>query len=477
MLDFSLIILGNEFKYTHLLVGVETIFSDGTNILEDIKKVKTTYVGFINSTDKIDIIYIPEIAERIREGFDSCFINYSVNYNYSCDIKKLKNPSILSQNKPKSGEYIWNYIYNTEKLISLLEYTDPKDFDSKANELFTNTTSIETVIYFHNHLGNESLKNCLLKSHKPTVHYTNIIYVGDFCRGTFNGYVSWLKNIGKCFASKYDITILYSDNMLEKTLNIFKKYFTCVQLDNNINYTCDRLLVTHSTFYYPYNIYHLEANYLFIHCIMSEYKTPRYPDDIYSQYIAVSKVSAEHAKSAYGASKIDYICNPFKLDDEDVQTHLRLVSAQRAADVKRIDRVELLASVLDEENVPYTWNLFTDVKENTNVGGLIYRNRISNVLPYIKDSDYFVLLSDSEACPYSIMESLCLHTKVIVTPLDAFKELGVKDGKNAIVIPFEYFDDKEKLKEIVKRMYKEKDKKYKYTYSEKNFSDYTKIFK
>ena len=137
-----------------------------------------------------------------------------------------------------------------------------------------------------------------------------------------------------------------------------------------------------------------------------------------------------------------------------------------------------MARLLDELDIPYTWNLFTDVNENTNKGGLIIRNRVPNPLPYIEDADYFVLLSESEAMPYSVLEALSLNTKVIVTPLEAFFELGVKDGVNGIVIPHEYFDDgnEEKLKKVLLKAYKEKDKEIKFKFNEKLYDGYNDVF-
>ena len=109
---------------------------------------------------------------------------------------------------------------------------------------------------------------------------------------------------------------------------------------------------------------------------------------------------------------------------------------------------------------------------------LIIRNRVPNPLPYINDADYFVLLSDSEAMPYSVLEALSLNTKVIVTPLEAFFELGVKDGENGIVIPFDYFDDgnEDKLKKVLLKAYKEKEKEINYKFDESLYKGYNDIF-
>jgi hypothetical protein len=207
--------------------------------------------------------------------------------------------------------------------------------------------------------------------------------------------------------------------------------------------------------------------------------TRKFYDDIYTNYIAVSKIAAKKAVGYFPTKKIISITNPYKLEKDLVKPHLTLVSAFRYCDVKRPDRVEIMANLLDELEIPYTWNLFTDQVKETKSSGLIYRKRVQNTLPYVKDSDYFVLLSDSEAMPYCILESLAVNTKVVVTPLEAYDELELKNNKNAIIIPFNYFEEKnkDKLKRVLKKMYKEKDQKVKYKIDSKLWDGYNKVFK
>ena len=313
---------------------------------------------------------------------------------------------------------------------------------------------------------------------KRNEYYKNIIYLGDSVNGTFNGYISWIKNLGRCFSNKYDITILY-DHITPKTYSAFTKYFKCIERNNNINYVCDSLSVTYSTYFYPKNIFTLDKNYMFIHGNMSDYPNSRvFHDDIYSEYIAVSKVAAEKAVGYFPTSKIGHIINPFKLEKELAKPHITLTSAFRYSDVKRPDRIVKIAKIFDELNIPYTWNVFTDQHENTNESGLIYRNRVENPIPYVQDSDYFVLLSDSEAMPYCVLEALAVNTKLILTPLDAYKELDIRNGDNAYIIPFDYFEDrnKDKLVKIVKKIYEEKDKKVKNKIDESLWDGYNNIF-
>lgn len=469
----TVIVLGK--KDLNIKEDIEVLYSDGKNLKETITKSKGKYISFINENDQISNDYFKIILKKIKNNYDSIYINYKINYNYTNEIKVLKNENILKSRKPYFGSYIWNYIFKKDKLIKIINFKYDS-FNTNVDKLFKNTSSIKEIIYYHN--PNKSLVHLFpYRDYINKVHYKNIIYIGEYCNSIFNGYITWIENIGKCFSDKYDITIMY-DKITNQSLKKFSKYFKCIKRSEYLNYTCERLIVTYSTFYYPTNIYPLDKNYLFIHGNMDDYSyTVKCEDDLYSMYIAVSKECAKKAIGYYNIDKIDFIYNPFKLD-KNIKPHLTLTSAQRSADVKKTDRIEKIAQILDEEQIPYTWNLFTDSNEGHNKNGLIYRHRTTNPYPYIKDCDYFVLLSDSEACPYALIEALSLNTKVIVTPLKVFKELGVND-ENSFTIPFEYFEEKnkEKLRDTIKKIYKEKEKTFTYKYDESLYKDYNQIFK
>lgn len=477
MKNLTLIILGKNNKIIDEK-NIEMIFCDGKDIQSIIKKAKGNYITFLKEDDQINKDYLQLILKESENDFDCSFINYNIMYDYKNKIKISTNIQELSKNKPFYGEYLWSFIFKRTKLLEILEITNKIDFDKAVEEKFVKTRAINNLIYFHNPKGKQYIKGLQYTDTKKDEYYKNLIYVGNGCMGIFNGYISWLNNIGRCFSKKFDITVLY-DEIHPKTLKIFSQYFKCIKRENNTNYLCDSLSVTYSTYYYPKNIFTLDQNYLFIHGNMSDYPNTRvYYDDLFSHYVAVSEIAAKKAVGYFPTKNIEHILNPFKLDKNLLKPHLKLTSTYRYATVKRPERVELMAKILDELEIPYTWNLFTDTKENTNVNGLIYRSRVTNPIPYVEDSDYFVLLSDSEAMPYSILESLAVNTKVVVTPLDAYKELGLKNNENCIIIPFEYFnpENKEKLVKIIKKMYKEKEKKVKYKIDESLWKGYNDVF-
>ena len=110
---------------------------------------------------------------------------------------------------------------------------------------------------------------------------------------------------------------------------------------------------------------------------------------------------------------------------------------------------------------------------------LVKTLRVVNPLPYFADSDYFVLLSDSEALSYAVVEALSVNTKVLVTPQDAYAEFGLKDGENAVIVPYDYFEEenKEKLVDLIKKIYADKEREIQYTFNPDLYKLYNDLLK
>ena len=479
MKNLTIILFGSNYDYSEE-EKYEIIYINSGDYREALQRAKGKYVVFIKEDDKINKDYLKTVLEATEKDFDAYFINYDITFNYKKKMKINTNIIELQTYRPYYGEYIWSFVYNREKFMTLLDKQGEEEWNACVDELFQEVYAFGNLLYFHNPNGRNFIGYGPLIDKKGKMNFKNLLYVGEGCNGAFNGYISWINNLGRCFSKKYDITILY-DEMPKQTYDVISSQFSCVKRKRNVNYVCDVLLTTYSTFYYPKNIFALESSNIFIHGNMSDYEdTARYPDDIYTNYIAVSKTAAQKAKGYFPTNNIKSIINPFKIDKKLLKPHLRLTSAMRYSDEKKPERIELMARLMEELDIPFTWNVFTDQKENTvESGGLVFRSRVYNPLPYINDCDYFVLLSDSEAMPYCVMEALSCNTKLVLTPIGAYKELGIKNGKEAIIIPFNYFEDKnrEKLIKVIKKMYKEKDRKIKYTLDETMWKDYNKVFK
>lgn len=454
---------------------IEFVQYDPETFLADLENANGKYINFIKDIENTADNYFAKILEISETNFDVCFLNYTLDIDgkiVSTEI--LDEPEI--QKKPYVGDYVWCYLWKKEKLLELIHSEDKSN--EAVDKIFTYVQFIREPIYHH--VPSERLvKNFIYTDEKEVVRRKNVLYMGSFCNGQFNGYITWLNNLGRCFGKEFELTILY-DKIYEPTKKAFERYFEVIQRKEDVNYACDRLSVTYSTYYYPKNILTMESNFMFIHGNMSDYPSSRkYKYDNYTKYIAVSAIAAEKAKGFFPTEYIDHILNPIKLDYEEVKPHLKLVSAQRNDPIKKGERIHFISQILDEEKIPYTWNVFTDTcpYEDKVYGGVIYRQSVQNPLPYINDADYYVQLSDSEACSYSVMEALALNTKVVVTPLECYKEMNM-DEEQGFIIPFELFDptNKEKLREVVRQIYSQKDKKMHNKLSEYMYAGYRDIF-
>lgn len=463
MKNLSIILLNSNLNIKDC-ENIEILHSDSNNLLKTINDSNGKYICFICNNDYVTDNYISVVQKKCMENFNACFINYHINYNYKGKIKNNNYGYYLLELKPYYHEYIWNYIFKKEYLLQILNC----NMDNFNNFVFETTNTdfsyIEDVIYYHNPFRQEStLYNFPFVDYRKIEFCKNIVYMGDVSGGFYGGFISWYFNIAREYGDKYEIMFIYEgvNDVVVENLN---KYCKCIFNNHEVNYLCDSLITHYGAYNYPKNIYPLEINSVFIHriCIPNNVM---FENDIYSNYYGVSKVCAESAIGTINTkNKIDYIYNPLNITEEMKKPILKLISMQRTEDIKRTDRLEIMAQILDDEQIPYTWSVFSDVYDLPNYHGLIYRKAVFNVIPYLIDSDYLVLLSDTEACSYSVLEALDTNIKVVVTPLDSFFEMGVQDGENGFVIPFDYFEpqNKEKLRKKIWDIYINKEKKFIY---------------
>lgn len=474
MVDISILVIGEIEESENNNIKITS--TNEEELMEKIKNIQSKYITFVSDKDSITNNYLEKVKDISTKEFDYCYINYDYQIKEKKNKKVVKNREELLKLKPYYKEYMFTYIWKKEKLEKLLDIQDEYLFNANVDIELKVGEVIEDVIYYHNPYQEKRLNNFIYSDVKKIESYKNIIYVEKGCNGLFNGYITWIKQLENCYKDRYEVAILY-DEIIEETKKAFEEHFLCIENKKDTIYICNRLLVTYTSYFYPKNIVNLEKSYLFIHGNMSDYKNAmKFHDDIYTNYVAVSKTASKKAVGYFPTKKIEYVLNPYK--KEKVEDRLKIVSTLRYSTEKCPERIEKMASLMTKMEIPYTWEVFTDTRENTNQDGLIFRKRVKNPLPYVKDSDYFVLLSNTESFSYSVLEALSVNTKVVVTPLEVYKELGVKENENAIIIPFEYFEDgkEDKLKEVILRMVEEKNKKIKYKLDDKFTTGYDKIF-
>ena len=263
---------------------------------------------------------------------------------------------------------------------------------------------------------------------------TNVFYVPHF--NVIGGIETYIYELVKKYKD-LDITVVYSDESSDrKQLNRIRKYARVIKqpYTSKIKIKCKRLFVM-----YRCRIDLFDAEEI-IQIIHADYKaqglSPNLDERIKESY-GVSK-SVAKAYEEISGQKVGVCYNPLKI--EKPRRMLRLISATRLTKEKGLERMKILVKKLDKANIPYQWLIFTNKTDEIKNPNVIYMKPRLDIRDYIANSDYLVQLSDTEAWSYSVLESLCLGTPVVVTPIPCFEEMGIENGVNGYILPFDMKD-------------------------------------
>ena len=151
-------------------------------------------------------------------------------------------------------------------------------------------------------------------------------------------------------------------------------------------------------------------------------------------YIAITKYLQDNIKDLIHKDNVILSYNPLTIEKKQCLT---LVSATRLHKTKGKDRIQKLATALDQAGIDYIWYIITGDIGGINSPNVIFIPNRLDVWKWIDKADYVVLLSDSEACSYTLSEALYRNIPIITTPLPYLKEIGVKDGVNSYIMDFD----------------------------------------
>lgn len=265
------------------------------------------------------------------------------------------------------------------------------------------------------------------------------------------GIETFIYNFCACMREKYRIVVLY-DNMDAEQYAKINKYARCVKNDLSKIVMCDTLIVNRIGDPIPHNVRY-EKVIQMAHCIRQQptWHIPQKRDAIVCVSSASKQSFDDEGKKAKVINNLYY--------DENTEKALLLISATRvnASDKGgNDDRMRRLAKLMNDRGIKFVWLYWANMKLNNEPEGMVYMGCKMNVRPYIKMADYLVQLSDSEAFSYSLLEALCLGTALIVTPLSQNKDMKIKDGVNAHIVPFDFDEsyDVTKFKDIPKFNYR-----------------------
>lgn len=261
------------------------------------------------------------------------------------------------------------------------------------------------------------------------MRYSNIYYQEYIA--PIGGVETFLYELARKYCDR-DLTIIYSRGDI-KQIKRLKKYVRCIKYNGEL-IECDKAFFNYST-----NIINnIKANE-YIQVVHADFKDKSlidYPpiiSDKVQKYYAVSKNNAKSFKDRTGVD-IDIAYNPIVIEKQP--RLLRLIAPQRLSNEKGGKRLEYLVKELDKAGIFYQLEIFSTDTLSINSPNIIYRVPTLDIRRHIANSDYLVLLSDTEGYSYAIYEALNMNIPVIVTKLPVLSELGVTKD-NGIVLEFD----------------------------------------
>lgn len=266
-----------------------------------------------------------------------------------------------------------------------------------------------------------------------------VFYISHF--NHIGGVEQWVYYIVKKYGDR-DITVLYKtgDNMQLRRL---RKYG--VKVEKYVpqkGVSCRLLVVCYDT--KILNSKKVKADKIvgFIHCDFKHYRGKPIWHKRVQEYYACSNLTRDSfIELTRKPCKTMY--NPIELDTP--KHLLKLISPTRLARDKGDiwERMETFAKQLERYKIPFIWYVFSNEDKYTDIKEFAFMKPELDITSHIKDCTYLVQFSNTEGYAYTINESLCLGTPVLCTNFKVVGELGIKDGGNGYVLPFEIFEDEE----------------------------------
>ena len=280
-----------------------------------------------------------------------------------------------------------------------------------------------------------------------------ILYSSSINR--IGGVETFIYNFCVNMREKYDILVLF-DTIDEIQQMKLSKIVRCQKHNPNNMTVCDTLMMIRIKDKIPNGIKYKKTIQT-VHCMKQmDFQIPQNRDAIICVSEASKKSFGDEAKDAKVINNLSI--------NENVDKAIMLLSATRicATDKgKNDERMRRMARFMRAQGIKFVWLYFSTMKLTNEPEGMVYMGVEPNIKPYIMAADYVVQLSDAEAYSYTILEALEAHTPVIVTPLDSNKDMKIKDGINAYIVPFDFDEtfDFTKLYDIPKFNYKRDQKK------------------
>lgn len=255
---------------------------------------------------------------------------------------------------------------------------------------------------------------------------TNLFYFKSL--NAIGGIETFFYNLAQKYGKDFDITVMYSDGDREQVKRL-SEYVRVKKWDGG-RVKCKRCFVTFNARFLDY----VDADE-YIQVLHGDYRAigaiPERHEKI-QRWVACSEV----VRSAYAdITGKDSVVSHNPVIPQKPRKLLRLISATRLTPDKGWNRMLQLARALDDAGIPYQWDIYSDTHKAVDNPNITVHPPRLDIIDRIGAADYFVQLSDAEGYCYSVVESLCAGTPVIVTDFKVAHEIGVVNGKNGWILP------------------------------------------
>lgn len=280
------------------------------------------------------------------------------------------------------------------------------------------------------------------------IKHDNIFYIRNI--NAIGGVETYVYELSKKYKD-YDIGVVCKTITPEQLRRL--KKFCRVYIHTNQEIECKVLITNWDTSILPY--VNEEAKvYTGLH---TDYSNPIErlgipKDDPRVTYIGITEDSKKKFEDITGIKRTILCRNPLELEEDPPV--LILFSATRLSSIKGGDRMLQIANELDRQGIDYIWFLYTtDEYENNPVWenkNIIHMSNRLDLGKFMRKADWVIQPSICEGDSYTLREALYRDIPIVVCELGYFKEIGIKDGENALFLN----EDCSNVTDVVKRMKK-----------------------
>lgn len=394
---------------------------------------KRTLIGKTRFNTKKLIAEDAEFIRNVQKGKKKAFIPDMI-YQYRADTPNSLTKR-FAEGKLDTRRVVYHFKHVTKDMTYLIDEIKERDKDAEVI-LMTEQNDIPELVKHAMVITPRDMRGTEFYGEPtPLFHQINLpvktqVVIWTARTYEIGGIETFVYSLCRRLCKFYDIIVLY-EQMAASQIERLLQYVEVRKVDKSVQIECDTLIVNRIIDKMPINVTYKQSVQMVHGVKHSSYTVPQDKDIIVAVSQVVKDSFGEETKDAVVIRNMTFMEKP----EEDP---LLLVSATRLDTTDKGEkRMFKLAELMDLAGVKYIWLCFTNREKPADAPEhMLYIKPTLDIMPYIKKADYLVQLSDHEAFCYSMVEALELETPVIVTPLTVLEELGVQDGVNGYIVPF-----------------------------------------